>query len=516
MMNWLDSDKWLGVNGWNYHSSCGHTWPDNPWGALNGIGVWTHMVNESHWLVIDLNETYNIKKIRGRSDTSDDPTSVDIYISDDPTYWASAVHTGITTWQDTSTWAEVDITDTVGRYVNISITDTEGMGGDNYLMFGKLPTPMTILDVYGRKVSTATYYFNSYDTNQAWATNPANMVDGNTSTYASTTIDGDLERCNGNTCSGTNLGNITKVELRAYGYYSSNQRDIILRPVFGGINLGSEYPYEATSTAGWSPWFDITNDAQAPGSWDWADIVNLDCEVIAEFIPGGPMFMLYCSKVEIRVVYDLGAQISNPYPADGSTGVSLTPTLNITVTHPAGNTMDISWLSNSSGSWQIFGTNNSVGNGTYRQIFSNATESGKWWYWKVNVSDGASYNISDVFKFYTGYQSKIKNTGSTSIKGYLLIQVQYYNTSSSTWIVANDTINETTPRTIHWDDPNTSSQHILALDTIFNGLVNTSSLSSYGNGTYRIYVAFRDPDGNILKCDDETELVATYEFTITF
>ena len=127
----------------------------------------------------------------------------------------------------------------------------------------------------------------------------------------------------------------------------------------------------------------------------------------------------------------------------------------------------------------------------------------------MNVSDGASYNESSVYKFFTGYESKIKNTGSTDIKGYLLIQVQYYNETSQSWVVADDTVNETTPRTI-----NSSEQ--FGLDTVFNGLVNTQNLSEFGNGTYRIYAAFRDPDGNILKCDDETELVATYEFEITF
>jgi hypothetical protein len=118
-----------------------------------------------------------------------------------------------------------------------------------------------------------------------------------------------------------------------------------------------------------------------------------------------------------------------------------------------------------------------------------------------------------VYKFYTGYRSKIVNTGSTAFKGYLLIQVQYYN-NSSTWIVVDNTINENTPRTVDYLDQ--QGQNVLALDTIFNGLVNTANLSSYGNGTYRIYAAFRDPDGNILKCDDETELEAIYEFTITF
>jgi hypothetical protein len=227
------------------------------------------------------------------------------------------------------------------------------------------------------------------------------------------------------------------------------------------------------------------------------------------FIPPGPIFDAYGEEINIA------PGISNPYPVNGASGISLTPTLNITVSDDNGDAIDITWLSNSSGSWLSFGTNKSVTDGTYRQTFSNATENGKWWYWKVNVSDGTTYTVSSVNKFYTGYQSKIVNTGTTSIKGYLLIQIQFYNTTTSTWFVDNDTTNETIPRTIHWPGYDTPNMDVLALDTIFNGLVNTNDLTQ-GSGTYRIYAAFRDPDGNILKCDDETELVATYEFTVTF
>ena len=77
------------------------------------------------------------------------------------------------------------------------------------------------------------------------------------------------------------------------------------------------------------------------------------------------------------------------------------------------------------------------------------------------------------------------------------------------WIVADDTVNETSPRII-----NSSEQ--FGLDTVFNGLLNTQNLSSFGNGIYRIYAAFRDPEGNILVTDNETEMITTYEFTITF
>jgi len=143
------------------------------------------------------------------------------------------------------------------------------------------------------------------------------------------------------------------------------------------------------------------------------------------------------------------------------------------------------------------------------QAFSNASENGKWWYWKVNVSDGTNYKESNVYSFYTGYQSKIKNTGSTDVKGYLLIQVQYYNTTSENWTVVDDTVNESTPRTI-----NSSDQ--LGLDTIFNGNVNTTYLiNNFGTGTYRVYAEFRDPDGDVLVCDDQSLMEDSYQFTVT-
>jgi hypothetical protein len=194
--------------------------------------------------------------------------------------------------------------------------------------------------------------------------------------------------------------------------------------------------------------------------------------------------------------------ISNPYPVNGSTGIGIAPVLNITVSDP--DSMDITWLSNSSGSWQVFGTNNSVGNGIYHQIVSNASTNGMWWYWKVNVTDGMGYNESDVFSFFTGNESKIKNTGSTNISGYLLMQVDYLE--GEEWVLDNDMVNEITPRTI-------ASGQQLALDTIFNGLVNTDDLT-HGDGLYRVYAAFCDPEGNVLQCDDDSLLEAYYEFTV--
>jgi hypothetical protein len=74
------------------------------------------------------------------------------------------------------------------------------------------------------------------------------------------------------------------------------------------------------------------------------------------------------------------------------------------------------------------------------------------------------------------------------------------------WVVDNDTVNETSLRTINVGDQ-------LALDLIFNGMVNVDNLLN-GDGTYRVYAAFRDPDGDVLVCDDETILEAYWEFEV--
>jgi len=148
-----------------------------------------------------------------------------------------------------------------------------------------------------------------------------------------------------------------------------------------------------------------------------------------------------------------------------------------------------------------------------RDINNQAPSTGPWTNQEyVGIYSGDSSSSKPKLSVeYILNQSKINNTGSTNISGYLLIQVQYEDLAApegEEWVVDNDTVNETTPRTI-----NISEQ--LALDTIFNGLVNTNDLTN-GDGTYRVYAAFRDEDGNILQCDDDTYLVATWEFTVTF
>ena len=138
---------WLGITSANIHSKCGEEADNTLADGLDGLDFWTHLTNETHWFILDLGATYNITKVRGRSEAPDlDPIDVNIYVSTDGVSWGTAVATGITTWRDITSWVEIDTTDKEGRYVKVEIVDTEQV--NNSIGMGALPA-ITIFDVYG-------------------------------------------------------------------------------------------------------------------------------------------------------------------------------------------------------------------------------------------------------------------------------------------------------------------------------------------------------------------------------
>jgi hypothetical protein len=145
--------------------------------------------------------------------------------------------------------------------------------------------------------------------------------------------------------------------------------------------------------------------------------------------------------------------IMNEGPANRSWGVALRPLLNITVNNPDGAAMTIYWYSNSSGSWQLFGTNSSVGNGSYHWRNNNFSTNNTRYWWKVIVTDGTDTNTS---AYYFSTPDYLKPTSSiTTIASYWKktsplaitatasdpgwsglknVTLYYYNSSSnSTW-----------------------------------------------------------------------------------
>jgi len=152
-----------------------------------------------------------------------------------------------------------------------------------------------------------TYYYNTYDIfGDIWAFDPRNMADGNEGTWASTNVGNDIELLTGNILEGGEepQGAITKVSIRAQGYYFGFANDIYLQPVFGGEADGRSCHFDCGASNEWSDWYDITDDERGAPSWKWEDIDNLDCRVIAGTL-SGPVgeWYLYCSKVDIGVSY---------------------------------------------------------------------------------------------------------------------------------------------------------------------------------------------------------------------
>ncbi len=92
------------------------------------------------------------------------------------------------------------------------------------------------------------------------------------------------------------------------------------------------------------------------------------------------------------------------YPANNSImnnhnpgGIDFEPRCSVNVTDWDNSTMDIYFASNVSGSWVTYQVNRTVGNGTYMWDFTQADDSGKYW-WRVNCDDGIN-NQSILYNF---------------------------------------------------------------------------------------------------------------------
>lgn len=154
-------------------------------------------------------------------------------------------------------------------------------------------------------MSEVTYYFDAYDSGgEEWTSFPDDMVDGiiGVGHEAVTSDDGDIEKCTDNSCPGTDLGMIAKVELRAHGAGDGDDK-VYLRPIFSGTD-GANYTIVLGTTRSWSSYQDITNDGNAPDWSSWTQVSGLECDV--EYDKVGKGNNMYIGKVEIRVTYDPG------------------------------------------------------------------------------------------------------------------------------------------------------------------------------------------------------------------
>ena len=143
------------------------------------------------------------------------------------------------------------------------------------------------------------FYFDEYDANESWVNNPQYMVDGNIDTCALSDIGQgeETQLLTGNTFNLFWNFTINRVYIRTYSYAASGISAIKLTPVFDGV-VGYDYSCTIKKKAGWTEWFEITDDYFGPSFWNWtvSDIETLDCLVT---VTGSKD--VYCSYVQIMV-----------------------------------------------------------------------------------------------------------------------------------------------------------------------------------------------------------------------
>lgn len=194
-------------------------------------------------------------------------------------------------------------------------------------------------------MATVTYYFNAYTTSGVpvggtyWG-NPSNAVDGSTSTYASIGAppgfwpDSQYDETgyvylNGTSSSGTSLGNITKVEMRVYGYLYLDSprvtREASIQYRIGSANFaGLGRTTNGTTSAGWSSYIAISDFVSGYTGLDWGPIDTLKPLVIGRVAVNGSSESAYAQirlyRAEIRVTYTahVASTLTWSSPASGA------------------------------------------------------------------------------------------------------------------------------------------------------------------------------------------------------
>lgn len=193
--------------------------------------------------------------------------------------------------------------------------------------------------------TTVEYYWNALGSG-GWTTNPAYMYDSGLTTYASTTTNGQTETLSGTTCTGAWLGEITKIELRAYGYKTITIGSAKVNFV---VNGGATNQWTPGNSAGYSSYYNVTADVAK----NWNAVKTASVAVTSVLTGVGSTD--FVGKVFIRVTYKVRAWATKAsgWNTFGNTASWVTKT-------SGWNTFgNVSTWDNTSSGWNTF--NNTVG-----------------------------------------------------------------------------------------------------------------------------------------------------------
>jgi hypothetical protein len=236
--------------------------------------------------------------------------------------------------------------------------------------------------------TTATYFFTAY--NSSNFTDPASAVDTSLVTYSDKTGLGSAYlQVSANECDGTNLGEIKKVEILARTMMWNDPDYLYVYPIFSVGNGTNQNVSASPATAVVDFTFDITNDTNAPSTWSWTDIQNLDLYFNGIVNYGG--VRIYAGRVKVTYT---------PLPKYDSLNDTLTRDLG------AGTTKNLSgyssvkfWIKSSrTGTYLQFG----LGENSWNDNTSNIT---------INSADTWEQKTIDISGIASGDKDAIRYLG---------------------------------------------------------------------------------------------------------
>ena len=405
-MHWLDADAWLGISSTNLEDFCGE---ENSAlslvNALDGVLTWQHNVAEVHWFVLDLGETYIIKKVRGRTKTYRDPIDVNIYIDDNnpPT---TLCEEGITTWQDRTTWDENTLTTPgTGRYIKVEIEGTE-YGSPGEIHFGgEYQAWFAIFDAYGDVAAPA----NTAPTQSAqkiW--NSTTKVE---KTLNATAVD--LQP----TCFNVTIADIDSDQMNVTILTNESGAWTVVNQTASGMTDGTFHGYNTSWVDSYDTKYWISFNVSDDSEW---------CNETFNFT---------------TVTANNAPTVDYKTPVNGTTGVSFSGgvTCYAYTNDTDGDNLDITWATNESGSWVNKYTNTSeAANGTESYTFTVFDTGSTIYWWKVYVDDG-TVNISEIYHFTTGSFIWIDITNTSwDIGNIIMSSSTWTNETSKTFIADKD------------------------------------------------------------------------------
>ena len=183
--------------------------------------------------------------------------------------------------------------DTVG-YFEYGLTQAYGKNTTSQSVSSKQAFNHTI----DGETLTETFYFTDYSSN-TWS-NPAYLVDGDEDKY-SYTVGTSTSLLNETNYSDIHYGEIEKVEFRyKTEYWGQHPEDCYVRgiPSFDGLQ-GETRVHNGD---GWTEWYDITNDTNAPTKWYWDNVSTLELYLNGACVDD--CIRVFSSMAELRVTHN--------------------------------------------------------------------------------------------------------------------------------------------------------------------------------------------------------------------